>query len=281
MATVGGSTFRLQLFTAPRGAAGVRPVAVVTQVAGEEGRGLMNGAEGFAGAVWQRYCPQEEVPPVWVERQLWPAGSRQESRFRLVVFAGADGYRPSGPRWTVLTDGQVRDLVGAEVAAGRGAGYVPRPAAPEPRPVFEPFAVARLGRPRPFREPACMPAGVPGWRRWLRQVRPYRGVRSCCWYHGGDWHAVSALALQVLRRALAQGVEGEDLEDFATAQAAAAGAGAWQTQALATLFSLGDAIQPDSENGYVNGQHRAQAMLEAGVRRTVVLRFVDEEQPGR
>ncbi|ALO91340.1 Transposase [Streptomyces hygroscopicus subsp. limoneus] len=28
--------------------------------------------------------------------------------------------------------------------------------------------------------------------------------------------------------------------------------------------------------GYINGQHRAQAMLEAGVRRTVVLHHVDE-----
>ncbi|MGM9470352.1 nucleic acid/nucleotide deaminase domain-containing protein [Streptomyces murinus] len=35
-------------------------------------------------------------------------------------------------------------------------------------------------------------------------------------------------------------------------------------------------IQPDSGGGYVNGQHRAQAMLEAGVRRTVVLRYVYE-----
>ncbi|WP_351228624.1 hypothetical protein [Streptomyces sp. NPDC002133] len=63
---------------------------------------------------------------------------------------------------------------------------------------------------------------------------------------------------------------------FATAHAAAAGATRWQTEALATLFSIADAIQPASETGYINGQHRAQAMLEAGVRRTVVLQHVDE-----
>ncbi|MFF8994502.1 hypothetical protein ACF09H_32180 [Streptomyces sp. NPDC014983] len=264
-------TFRLQLFTA----AGARPVAVATQVPGE-GMGLMNGVERYAGAVWERHCPDEGAPPVWVERQLWPDGAGQESRFRRVVFAGADGYRPHGPRWTALTHEELEDLVGAEVATDRGAGYVPRPAEPEPRLVFEEFAVVRLGRPRPFREPDCMPAGVPWWRRWLRQVLPRRGARLCCWYHGGDWHAVNALALEVLRRARAQDVDGDDMEAFAVAQATAAGAGEWQTQALATLFSLADAIQPDSETGYINGQHRAQAMLEAGVRRTVVLRHVYE-----
>ncbi|MFK4272523.1 hypothetical protein [Streptomyces milbemycinicus] len=34
------------------------------------------------------------------------------------------------------------------------------------------------------------------------------------------------------------------MEDFATAHAAAAGATWRQTEALATLFSIGDAIQP-------------------------------------
>ncbi|MFC8259709.1 hypothetical protein ACFUNF_19240 [Streptomyces sp. NPDC057291] len=80
-------TFRLQLFTA----AGARPVEAATQIAGEEGIGLMNGAERFADAVWERHCPAENQPPVWVERQLWPEGSRQETRFWRVVFAGAVG----------------------------------------------------------------------------------------------------------------------------------------------------------------------------------------------
>ncbi|MFJ6438713.1 hypothetical protein [Streptomyces sp. NPDC091416] len=181
-------TFRLQLFTA----SGARPVAVATQIAGEEGMGLMNGVERYAGAVWERHCPDQEVPPVWVERQLWPEGSRQEVRFRRVVFAGADRYRPYGPRWRAITREEMEDLAGTEVAADRGAGYVPRPAAPELRLVFEEFAVARLGRPEPFREPGCMPAGARWWRRWTRQILPDRGARSCCWHDGGDWHTVSA-----------------------------------------------------------------------------------------
>ncbi|MDN3271463.1 hypothetical protein [Streptomyces sp. MA15] len=272
MFTVPGlpGTFRLQLFTA----AGARPVAVATQIAGAEGMSLMNGVERFAGAVWERHCLAEDQPPVWVERQLWPERSLQETRFRRVVFAGADRYRPRGPKWSVITREQLQDLVGAPVATDRGAGYVPRAAEPEPQLVFEEFAVARLARPHPFREPACMPAGVPWWRRWMRQVLPRRGARTCCWYHGGDWHTVNAMALQVLERARAQSVHPDDMEEFATAQAAATGATRWQTEALATLFNTADAIQPASQTGYINGQHRAQAMLEAGVRRTVVLHHV-------
>lgn len=265
------TTCRLQLFTAD----GVRPVAVVTQLAGQEGMGLMNAAERLAGAVWERHCADQDLPPVWVELQLWPEGSRQETCFRRVVFAEAGRYRLRGPRWSVITPGQLQDLVGGPVAADRGAGYVPRPAEPEPQLVFEEFAVVRLARPRPFREPACMPAGVRWWRRWARQALPRRGALSCCWYHGGDWHAVSAMALDVLERGRAQSVAPEGMKEFAVAQAVAAGACGWEREALATLFDTADAIQPDSEGRYINGQHRSQALLEAGVRRTVVLRIVE------
>jgi hypothetical protein len=53
----------------------------------------------------------------------------------------------------------------------------------------------------------------------------------------------------------------------------AAGATQWQREALDSLFSMANAIQP-TPDGYVNGQHRAHAILEAGVPRTVVLRHV-------
>ncbi|MYZ41040.1 MULTISPECIES: hypothetical protein, partial [unclassified Streptomyces] len=119
-------TFRLQLFTAP----GARPVAVVTQIAGAEGMSLMNGVERFAGAVWERHCPDQDLPPVWVERQLEAQGALRESRFRRVVFAGADRYRPHGPRWSVITHEELQDLVGATVATDRGTGYAPRAVEP-------------------------------------------------------------------------------------------------------------------------------------------------------
>lgn len=262
------STCRLQLFTAD----GERPVAVVTQVVGE-GMGLTNAAEAFAGAVWERHCPDDELPPVWVQRQLDAGGLARVTEFQQVKFAEPRRYRPQGPRWSAITQEQLEALTGMPVATDRGDGYVPRPEEPEPQLVFAEFAVISLARPRPFREPECMPSGM-GWRRWVRQVLPRRTARTCCWYHGGDWHAVSAMALDALNRARAQEIAAEDMEEFAAAHAAAAGADRWQSEALATLFSVSDAIQPASESGYVNGQHRSQAMLEAGVRRTVVLWIV-------
>src|ERR1019366_3703538 len=45
-------TFRLQLFTA----AGARPVAIATQMAGEGGS-LTNRAETYAAEVWRRHFP--------------------------------------------------------------------------------------------------------------------------------------------------------------------------------------------------------------------------------
>ncbi|MGW6202057.1 hypothetical protein ACWF9B_00150 [Streptomyces sp. NPDC055089] len=264
-------TFRLQLFTAP----GVRPVAVATQLMGEEGMSLMNGAERFSGAVWERYCPEEDLPPVWVERQLWPEDSPRETYLKRVSFAEATPYRPSRPRWSTLTAEQLQSLIGTVAATDRGAGYVPRPEVPEPQLVFEKFAVVRLARPKPFREPACMPTGVPCWRRWVRQALPRRGARDCCWYHGGDWHTVNAMALEFLKQAQRRAVDPYDMEGFAVAHATAAGATNWQTEALATLFSVGDAIQPDKEVRYINGQHRSQAMLDSGVRHTVVLRHIE------
>jgi hypothetical protein len=84
------------------------------------------------------------------------------------------------------------------------------------------------------------------------------------------------MVLQVLQRARAQSVDPDDMDGFATAHAAAAGATRWQTEAPATLLSIVDVIQPASETGYINGQHRAQVMLEAGVHRTVVLHHVHE-----
>ncbi|MFE9769441.1 hypothetical protein ACFYPC_33815 [Streptomyces sp. NPDC005808] len=265
------STCRLQLFTS----AGARPVAVVTQVMGE-GMGLTNAAEAFAGAVWERYCPDEELPPVWVQRHLDSGGTALSTGFQRVRFAKARPYRPQQPRWSTITAEQLEALVGARVDEDRGAGYVPRPEEPEPQLVFEAFAVVRLARPRPFRESQCMRAGVTWRQRWARQVLPRRGTRECCWYHGGDWHAVSAMALDVLKRARAQSVAPEEMGEYAVAHAAAAAAGVsrWQIEALASLFSVANAIQPARGPGYVNGQHRAQALLDAGVRRSVVLRMV-------
>jgi hypothetical protein len=134
------ATFRLQLFTAP----GLRPVAVATQTV-YEGTSLTNAAEAFAAAVWQQHCPGEELPPVWIQRQLLETSP---AVFQLVTFAEARPYRLRTPGWRAITRDQVEHLVGGPVAADRGSGYIPRPAPPEPELRFEAMAVWRLARAR-------------------------------------------------------------------------------------------------------------------------------------
>lgn len=260
--------FRLQLFAAP----GLRSVAVAIQNL-EDGPSLINSAERYAAAVWERHCPTEPEPPVWVQRQLWSdrPGWGEKEKWQLVTFAETAPFELRGPQWHTVTDDQLEQLVGRPVDAGRGAGYVPRPPVPEPEPHFEIWPVSRLGRPAPFREPECMPAGAPRWRRRLRQALPTRRTRACCWYHGGDWHAATRLALAIFDLARRNDISAEELATYADRHAEAAGASGWQREALESLFSPALAIQPDDEGHYVNGQHRAQALMDAGVRRTVVL----------
>jgi hypothetical protein len=61
--------------------------------------------------------------------------------------------------------------------------------------------------------------------------------------------------------------------------ARAEGLGGWELQALNALISPGDGIQlaviaGDRRTSYINGQHKSQALLEAGVRRTIVIDWV-------
>ncbi|MEY9842518.1 hypothetical protein [Streptacidiphilus sp. EB103A] len=268
------AAFRLQLFTG----AGLRPVAVATQRPGE-GTGLTNAAERYAAAVWQRYFPEQEQPPVWVQRRLRGESAARAAVWELVTFARAEPFRLGGPRWRTLTDGQLAELVGQRVDPGRGRGYVPPVPVPEPELRFEAMAVRRLGRPEPFRGPGCMPAASSRWRRWYRWLVPTRRPRTCCWYHGGDWHTVSRLARQSLEHAGHQGAAAGDLAAHADRHALALGATVWQREALASLLDPADAIQPDGQGHYENGQHRAQALMDQGVRRTVVLRQHWPEHP--
>jgi len=162
------ATFRLQLFTAP----GRSPVAVATQ-AGWEGPSLINGAERYAAAVWQRHFPADQQPPIWIQRQFLPGG--EPDPFQLVTFTAAGRYTLTGPCWCGITPGQLAQLVGGPVDDERGERYVPRPAEPEDELHYEPMLVVGLPRPDPFRHQGCMVHGTPWWRRVARQVFPRKG----------------------------------------------------------------------------------------------------------
>ncbi len=263
-------SFRLQVFTA----AGQRPVAVVTQTL-REGMGLTNGAEEYAQAVWEQLYPEEALPPVWVQRQLLGDELGQEqAEFQLVVFAETEKYKVRQPTWWPVTSEQVERLVGGPVEEDRGDGYVPREVPPEPVLRFEVLEVSRLGSPHPFRAPRCMPDGSPQSVSWWRRLVPSRGGRGCCWYHRGDWQAVGDLAVACLAKGVEAGVGAEDMAGFVNRRAVETGVDLWQRQALNSLFRLDSAITPNDVGGFVDGQHRTQAMVDAGASRTVVLKTV-------
>ncbi|KPM55665.1 hypothetical protein ACG83_10270 [Frankia sp. R43] len=121
---------------------------------------------------------------------------------------------------------------------------------------------------------ACVRTISP-WRRRYRQAVPLRGGRDCCWYHGGDWHVASSLAVRLLREA-ARG--GEADQDELGYQVVTAGRTVdlpgWERKAFESL--LNDPICLE-DGEYINGRHRASAMMAAGVRATVVQVVLWEE----
>jgi hypothetical protein len=260
-------TFRLQVFTT----AGQRPVAVATQTV-DEGSSLMNSSERYAAAVWERHFPDDAEPPIWVERQILPSGDFDF--FQLVTFAYTGRYTLTDPSWSPLTDEQLTQLVGTVVDHSRGDGYVPRPAEPEERPCYPTRWLIRFPRPRPFRED-CMKGGLPLRRRLGRQLIPRHTARDCCWYHGGDWHHVCEAAIRLVRHAQRARIPGNDIAHHVLTQPEAKHLSEWERQALYSL--LHDPIHlSENRRSYVNGQHRAQAMLDVGVHRTIVITWTQQ-----
>jgi hypothetical protein len=269
MFTVGRSSFRLQLFTAP----GLRPVAVATQT-DREGASLMNRAERYVEAVWHRHCAHDRQPPIFIARQLLSGNT--DPKFAHYGFDVARQYQVhSPPKWGPgLTVEEMAELVGGPVDTERGAGYV------QPVPPAEPFArftaalVVTLPQPDLDGEPPCMPSGTP-WSRCLhRQLVPRQAARSCCWYHAGDWREASRTAIKIVRLSNARLVDDDDDRErlfAALEQSRSHDLTSWQQAAVESL--LLDPIQLDDEVGYINGRHRSQAMLDAGVRRTLVARW--------
>ena len=264
-------TFRLQLFTAP----GLRPVAIATQIPGPgDGGSLTNTAERCAADVWKQFFPEEPEPPIWIAHMIL-----DQWRDLSVVTFTADPAKCTlrCPEWDFLAPADVDALVGQPVDLERGSGFhPPPPMPPEPESVWMAYPVVLLPRPTPFRQVGCMATGVPWWRRLARQIVPRRGARDCCWYHGGDWHAVSRLAIRLAKRAKAAGVSFDDTPAYVLRHPDAQSLTEWEAGALKSLMI--DTIRPyapwpiPQHSPFNNGNHRSQAMLDAGVRRALIER---------
>lgn len=103
-------------------------------------------------------------------------------------------------------------------------------------------------------------------------------ARDCCYYHSVDWRAVSAAAIRIVRRARREGLAGEAIGERADELAEPQGLTGEEELALAELLTDHSGIQPGrrallGRRYYTNGRHRTSAMLDSGVRRTVVIRW--------
>jgi hypothetical protein len=215
---------------------------------------------------------------LWIRRQLlrgWDEFRLYEMKPDTSPEAGPCAVSPKPVRIYRVTLEEICRLVGADVAADRGAGYVPRPAEPVVPERFSAVRVALFPRPDPFREDGCMPAGTPPVRRAVRQLAHRRRGRSCCWYHAGNWHKVSRTAITLLRRADRAGIAHDDFDDYVDDQIPRLDLTGWERQALRSLTTDPIRFQRDGlRRTYHNGQHRSQAMLDAGVSRTIATRLV-------
>ena len=119
-------------------------------------------------------------------------------------------------------------------------------------------------------------AGVASSSWWERlRDRATRAVgMSCCWYHRGDWSTVVDTAVRLISAAKVAGLGADEKLRYVVLDAARAqGVTGWTMQALYSL--LVDPIvigENDGEVWFVNGQHRARAMRDAGVTEVLVAR---------
>ena len=136
---------------------------------------------------------------------------------------------------------------------------------------FEVWAVADLPPTKPFRV-TCMGADY-------RPRLTLTGRQRCCWYHARNWAAINKRAVRLVEEAHRLGASNaEQVRKFVDAQVGQPGGlfggRAEDHDALLTLFNAHRALLiGPSNNGFTNGQHRAQAMTDQRVKRTVVLRW--------
>lgn len=99
-------------------------------------------------------------------------------------------------------------------------------------------------------------------------------LRDCCDYHGQDWVLASETAIRLLEQAKAEGIDGEPAGERVVELAEAEGISETDADAVRCLVDTCDPLMLDDEGGIYGGRHRIQAMIDQGVRRTVLLRLV-------
>jgi hypothetical protein len=267
------ATFRLQLFVS---ADRLRPIAVVTQDEAEGGMSLISGRERFASQVWRDYFPGEPLPPVWVQRTVYSRHAELKdddfwSGWELVTFDHGRGRHLTNGRLSRITQDQLDELVVGAVDTDRGREFPP----PPPLTYRVHYVLVRMDQvPRevPWHED-CMKDSVADDVS-ITGRSDVADARDCCWYHSGDWAAVTRSAVRLIAQVEATGVKANyELRQQVLAAARAEGTSGWSLQALRSL--LRDPIllrKVDGEHSVIidGGQHRIRAMRDAGLAEVLI-----------
>ncbi|WP_143267831.1 ParB/Srx family N-terminal domain-containing protein [Amycolatopsis alba] len=113
----------------------------------------------------------------------------------------------------------------------------------------------------------CM-RDVAGGKTSTRERSDVAVMPDCCWYHSGDWGAVTMAAVRLIAQAEATGLEQnyqlcQEVLDLARAD----GMSGWALQALESLVKNPILIREYSNSRFVidGGQHRIRAMRDANL----------------
>jgi len=135
--------------------------------------------------------------------------------------------------------------------------------------------VASLPLPHELERPPCMVGRrLRTPHRIARQFAPSAAPRDCCEYHDQDLAYASETAIRLLAIAQGEGLDGEEASDRVTELAEAEQLSEPDIAAIHCLVSTSDLLMLDDEGFIYGGRHRIQAMIDQGVKRTVLLHLV-------
>ncbi|PRY53532.1 hypothetical protein [Glycomyces artemisiae] len=142
--------------------------------------------------------------------------------------------------------------------------------------------VWRLPYPDPaeLEHPPCIRRGIGPFARSVRRLLP-KAPTLCCWFHDGSWAQVSEAAIGLVEAKAAEGLVGDELVDAVTATVQEIEPPTkWFGEAVMSLIDGGEPINygsvadwKDGKPFYIGGRHRAMAMMQQGVHRTVTMRL--------
>jgi hypothetical protein len=130
----------------------------------------------------------------------------------------------------------------------------------------------------------CMMPPITWPQRIIRQLRPRRAVRDCCYYHRLNWHAIAEAVLTVASQVNLAEPDIDETDDLKYELLERITLTDDESTVAYLLLSEDCGIDIWRPAGrrrwtYQEGRHRARALMDAGVRRILVTRTDEHNLP--